>query len=122
MYVPLNRISPRPHTWCMLLQKNAQLADMQHVARFPAEREGFEPPTPRGVPVFKTGVIDHSTISPFAWFAGAKVVFLIGKMKRKLIFLRKLLVWRRLGNSNKFDFARLAQTLERENFLVTSDK
>ena len=29
-----------------------------------AEREGFEPPTPLGVPVFKTGVIDHSTISP----------------------------------------------------------
>ena len=29
-----------------------------------AEREGFEPPVPRGTPVFKTGVIDHSTISP----------------------------------------------------------
>ncbi len=30
-----------------------------------AEREGFEPPVPLGTPVFKTGVIDHSTISPF---------------------------------------------------------
>ena len=29
-----------------------------------AEREGFEPPVPCGTPVFKTGVIDHSTISP----------------------------------------------------------
>ena len=29
-----------------------------------AEREGFEPPVPFGTPVFKTGVIDHSTISP----------------------------------------------------------
>ena len=29
-----------------------------------AEREGFEPPVPLGTPVFKTGVIDHSTISP----------------------------------------------------------
>ena len=29
-----------------------------------AEREGFEPPVPRGTPVFKTGVFDHSTISP----------------------------------------------------------
>ena len=29
-----------------------------------AEREGFEPPAPLSAPVFKTGVIDHSTISP----------------------------------------------------------
>ena len=29
-----------------------------------AEREGFEPPVPLGTPVFKTGVIDHSTIFP----------------------------------------------------------
>ena len=31
---------------------------------FCAEREGFEPPIRRRMPVFKTGVIDHSTISP----------------------------------------------------------
>ena len=29
-----------------------------------AEREGFEPPVPCGTTVFKTVVIDHSTISP----------------------------------------------------------
>ena len=29
-----------------------------------AEREGFEPPVPRSTAVFKTAVIDHSTISP----------------------------------------------------------
>ena len=29
-----------------------------------AEREGFEPPVPLSTPVFKTGVFDHSTISP----------------------------------------------------------
>ena len=29
-----------------------------------AEREGFEPPVPLGTAVFKTAVIDHSTISP----------------------------------------------------------
>ena len=29
-----------------------------------AEREGFEPPVPCGTPVFKTGVIGPSTISP----------------------------------------------------------
>ena len=29
-----------------------------------AEGEGFEPPVPLGTPVFKTGVIDHSTILP----------------------------------------------------------
>ena len=30
-----------------------------------AEREGFEPPAPFSAAVFKTAVIDHSTISPF---------------------------------------------------------
>ena len=29
-----------------------------------AEREGFEPPVPLSTAVFKTAVIDHSTISP----------------------------------------------------------
>ena len=33
------------------------------VAHF-AEREGFEPPVPLSTTVFKTVVIDHSTISP----------------------------------------------------------
>ena len=32
-----------------------------------AEREGFEPPVPLGTAVFKTAVIDHSTISPKRW-------------------------------------------------------
>ena len=32
--------------------------------RFLAEREGFEPPVPLSTTVFKTVVIDHSTISP----------------------------------------------------------
>ena len=31
-----------------------------------AEREGFEPPVPLSTVVFKTTVIDHSTISPNA--------------------------------------------------------
>ena len=34
--------------------------------RFLAEREGFEPPVPLSTAVFKTAVIDHSTISPFS--------------------------------------------------------
>ena len=34
------------------------------VAELFAEREGFEPPVPLGTVVFKTTVIDHSTISP----------------------------------------------------------
>ena len=44
-----------------------------------AEREGFEPPVPLGTVVFKTTVIDDSTISPLHWgkrgfsIAGAKV-------------------------------------------------
>ena len=33
-----------------------------------AEREGFEPPVPLGTVVFKTTVIDHSTISPVLRF------------------------------------------------------
>ena len=35
---------------------------------FIAEREGFEPPVPLGTAVFKTAVIDHSTISPLGCF------------------------------------------------------
>lgn|GEM_PF-3023726 len=35
-----------------------------YLKRFSAEREGFEPPVPFGTAVFKTAVIDHSTISP----------------------------------------------------------
>ncbi len=31
-----------------------------------AEREGFEPPVPRGTTVFKTAAFDHSAISPSA--------------------------------------------------------
>ena len=33
-----------------------------------AEREGFEPPVPLGTVVFKTTVIDHSTISPVLYY------------------------------------------------------
>ena len=34
------------------------------IAELFAEREGFEPPVPLSTVVFKTTVIDHSTISP----------------------------------------------------------
>ncbi len=34
---------------------------------FVAEREGFEPPVPRGTTVFKTAAFDHSAISPGAY-------------------------------------------------------
>ena len=33
-----------------------------------AEREGFEPPVPRGTLVFKTSAFDHSAISPMRSF------------------------------------------------------
>ena len=44
-----------------------------------AEREGFEPPAPLSAAVFKTAVIDHSTISPsrYCLKAGAKVLRII---------------------------------------------
>ncbi len=35
-----------------------------------AEREGFEPPVPLSTAVFKTAVIDHSTISPWLLSVG----------------------------------------------------
>ena len=55
------------------LQKQA--SDGRHIKKSPAlraelqilaEREGFEPPEARTSTVFKTAVIDHSTISPIA--------------------------------------------------------
>ena len=50
-----------------LNEKSAQLVVLQLVTLILAEREGFEPPVPCGTPVFKTGVFDHSTISPYKW-------------------------------------------------------
>ena len=38
---------------------------LQLVTLILAEREGFEPPVPLSTPVFKTGAIDHSAISPY---------------------------------------------------------
>ena len=42
-------------------QKSCKSFDLQDSV---AEREGFEPPVPLSTTVFKTVVIDHSTISP----------------------------------------------------------
>ena len=47
-----------------LNEKSAQLVVLQLVTLILAEREGFEPPVPLSTTVFKTVVIDHSTISP----------------------------------------------------------
>ena len=53
-------------------EKSCKSCDLQDSV---AEREGFEPPVPLGTTVFKTVVIDHSTISPnsvwmtIAWFS-----------------------------------------------------
>ena len=63
-----------------------------------AEREGFEPPVPLGTTVFKTVVIDHSTISPckmtsLVFLSGCKgtTIFSFCQifMKLFLIFLKK---------------------------------
>ncbi len=45
---------------------------------FIAEREGFEPPVPLGTTVFKTVVIDHSTISP--WGVSASFLNAVAKL------------------------------------------
>ena len=46
----------------IIIKKSRKFCDLQDTV---AEREGFEPPVPCGTPVFKTGVFDHSTISPY---------------------------------------------------------
>ena len=46
----------------ILLNIKEQSLRIAHIA----EREGFEPPVPLSTTVFKTVVIDHSTISPSA--------------------------------------------------------
>ena len=46
------------------LHKKRNLLKISRFLKCFAEREGFEPPVPLGTVVFKTTVIDHSTISP----------------------------------------------------------
>lgn len=76
---------------------------------FIAEREGFEPPVPLSTTVFKTVVIDHSTISPLSldWQAlcskasakvrGFNVIskFFGDFFQKKCVFLVFELFWRR---------------------------
>ena len=45
----------------IIIKKSCKSFDLRDSV---AEREGFEPPVPLGTTVFKTVVIDHSTISP----------------------------------------------------------
>ena len=47
-----------------LYTKKADFIEKSALFCFIAEREGFEPPAPLSAAVFKTAVIDHSTISP----------------------------------------------------------
>ena len=76
-----------------------------------AEREGFEPPVPLGTAVFKTAVIDHSTISPMlssllagrcALKASAKVLSFFGSTKLLQFFFKlfpfSLSLCRKSGN------------------------
>ena len=59
------------HSVCVgggvLANKKSLGTDTQGLTKVIAEREGFEPPVPLSTTVFKTVVIDHSTISPFTW-------------------------------------------------------
>ena len=47
-----------------------------------AEREGFEPPEPRGSTVFKTAAIDHSATSPFVSNSGQRGPSAISALQR----------------------------------------
>ena len=58
-----------------------------------AEREGFEPPVPLSTVVFKTTVIDHSTISPvlFCLESGCKgTEFFWNKQIFRQLFIKYL--------------------------------
>ncbi len=62
---------------------------------FFAEREGFEPPVPLSTPVFKTGVIDHSTISPntlFKWLLVKSAAKVQQKIKNQKLKIKKYLI------------------------------
>ena len=62
-----------------------------------AEREGFEPPVPLSTAVFKTAVIDHSTISPVVvgYFLkpSAKVMRFFDTSKFSGLFFQKKIVF-----------------------------
>ena len=50
---------------CLCIKKkNIHVDVLSSFSHSLAEREGFEPPVPLSTTVFKTVVIDHSTISP----------------------------------------------------------
>ena len=52
-----------------------------------AETEGFEPPKPFGLTVFKTAAIDHSAISPLQKYDIFRLVATFGT-KKKFFFVR----------------------------------
>ena len=62
---------------------------------FIAEREGFEPPEPFSSTVFKTAVIDHSTISPILNPSGVspKRIAKIDVFYETANFFAKISVW-----------------------------
>ena len=81
----------------IIIKKSCKSFDLQDFA----EREGFEPPVPLGTTVFKTVVIDHSTISPckmtsLVFLSGCKgtTIFSFCQifMKLFLIFLKKVVI------------------------------
>lgn len=47
-------------------RRRQRVSDCLRIMEKVAERVGFEPTGPFGPPVFKTGAIDHSAISPYA--------------------------------------------------------
>ncbi len=56
-----------------LLHKKRNPLKINEFLKCLAEREGFEPPVPLGTVVFKTTVIDHSTISPVRYMSQKRV-------------------------------------------------
>ena len=84
-------------------KKVTQLVDYQLVASLKAEREGFEPPVPLSTTVFKTVVIDHSTISPWSIRHKKYSCFVFDGAKLRIIYGLCKFSWYFFEIKSKFD-------------------
>ena len=73
------------------MRKKRNLLKISRFLKCFAEREGFEPPVPLGTVVFKTTVIDHSTISPVLYLSRKRVQRYVEKMRNRKWEMRNCL-------------------------------
>ena len=85
-----------------------------------AEKEGFEPPIPFGMPVFKTGAINHSATSPVVEWA-AKVCLSFLTHRTRLNALRKVDLGASVGPTNIRTHSALGSNARKSSFLGRSE-